>query len=142
MAIQEAFGWDGDHLYAFYMTNDMEDWLNEYAGDPIGGDLPPSPFGFDPKSAARAQLRDFDLKTGMQFKYRFDFGDELHHSVDVLDVGVVPEKGGRYPRMVEKTGRAPSQYRRADYEDDYDEEPGDGDDEDEVEDKEDESDEP
>jgi len=110
LKIQDAFGWDNDHLYSFYMSNKLGDAESEYAGDPMGEDLD-APLGRDsPGSAAQTELRLLKLRKGKKFKYRFDYGDELIHTVEVL--GILERSRGNqsYPRIVDKTGTAPAQY--------------------------------
>lgn len=74
--IQSTFGWDNDHLYSFHMRNEVGDMQSEYAGDPVGGDVSSTLFGA-PRSAAQTELRTLGLEQGKQFKYLFDYGDDL-----------------------------------------------------------------
>ena len=37
LAIQDAFGWDNDHVYSFFMSNRLWDSDSDYSGDPLGG---------------------------------------------------------------------------------------------------------
>jgi hypothetical protein len=107
--IQNAFGWDNDHLYSFYMSNKKGDTQSEYSGNHMGDDLE-SAFGEPPGSAAKTELRALKLRKGKKFKYLFDYGDNLLHTIDVLDIH--DRIGGNvgYPRVVEKTGEPPPQY--------------------------------
>lgn len=107
--IQNAFGWDNDHLYSFYMSNELGDTQSEYAGDPVGGDLS-STFTKPPGSAAQTELRTLGFEQGKQFKYLFDYGDHLIHTVEVLDIHDREDENATYPRVVEKTGEPPPQY--------------------------------
>ena len=107
--IQSAFGWDDDHLYSFYMSDEVRDLQSEYAGDPMGGDVDSSPLR-TPRSAASTELRDLGLEKGMQFKYLFDYGDDLIHTVQVIDINDRTDDSPRYPRIVEKIGEPPPQY--------------------------------
>ncbi len=81
----------------------------EYGGDPMGGDLEDSGFGA-PRSAVEAVLGEFRLRRGKHFKYRFDFGAELIHTVEVLDSNAPRIEGAEYPRVVDRVGKAPPQY--------------------------------
>ena len=49
------------------------------------------------------------LKAGQGFVYLFDFGDRWWHEVTVEQIGGVG--AGDYPRLVEKHGSSPPQYR-------------------------------
>ena len=110
LEIQHAFGWDNDHLYSFYMSNKLRDIKSEYAGDPAGDDLEASTFGDSPESAAQTELRFLRLRKRKKFKYRFDYGDELIHTVEVLDIFERGDRKESYPRTVDKIGCPPSQY--------------------------------
>lgn len=96
--IQEAFEWDDDHLYAFFMTNKAWDRRGEY-GHPWS-DMP---------DASEVQLRDLHLVPRKKFLYIFDFGDEIRHQITVLHRRD-EEPGARYPRILEVHGEAPPQY--------------------------------
>ncbi|MDP9374619.1 MAG: plasmid pRiA4b ORF-3 family protein [Chloroflexota bacterium] len=99
-AIQEAFDWDNDHLYAFFLSGRAWDRESEYG----------SPFG-EGRSAARFRLEGLPLRPGQQFLYIFDFGDELRHQVKLE--AVVPggvQAGAEYPRITESRGASVPQY--------------------------------
>lgn len=107
-AIQEAFGWDDDHLYAFYLSGRPYDHLTEVQ----------RPFGdAEPPTADEVTLAELDVRPGQRFLYIFDFGDDVRHSIEVLDVLDAPAVGD-FPRIVESHGRAPRQYGYADDEGD------------------------
>jgi len=100
-AIQAAFNWDDDHLYAFFLSGRAWDESSEYA----------SPLGEGGRPAARYPLERLSLREGQQVLYIFDFGDELRHLVTLEAIkpgGVAP--GVAYPRIVESHGEAQSQY--------------------------------
>ena len=46
----------------------------------------------------------------MQFKYLFDYGDNLIHTVQVMDIYDRTDDTSRYPCVVEKIGEPPPQY--------------------------------
>lgn len=100
LAIQRAFGWDNDHLYAFYLTGRQEH-LTEVAA--------PMPEDAEPPTADDVSLAALDLRPGQRFLYVFDFGDNLRHDIEVLDVVPAPAHGD-FPRLVESYGAAPPQY--------------------------------
>jgi hypothetical protein len=98
LAVQDAFRFDNDHLYAFYM--DGEAWSDDNFQDPRGGE---GPF------ATHVQLGALDLYVGKRFLYLFDFGDEWHFWVTVLQIDpAVPEP--KNPAVVDKEGKNPKQY--------------------------------
>jgi hypothetical protein len=91
------------------MSNKKGDTQSEYAGNPLGEDLE-SAFGESPGSAAQTELRALKLKKGKKFKYLFDYGDDLLHTIEVLDIHDRSDEDAGYPRVVEKTGEPPPQY--------------------------------
>jgi hypothetical protein len=100
-AIQEAFDWDDDHLYAFFLSGKA--WDNKTAYE--------SPYGEGERSAAKYRLDDVPLNPGHQFLYIFDFGDELRHQIKleaVIPGAVKPAVD--YPEITERHGKAPPQY--------------------------------
>ena len=99
-AIQNAFRWDSDHLYSFYMSGEEDD---RYAfACPYEGDRPPW--------TDEAIVGELGLVKGHQFTYLFDYGDNHVFTIKVEDIR--PQAGpGKYPRVVEKQGEAPEQYR-------------------------------
>ena len=103
-AIQDAFGWDDDHLYAFFMSGRAWDQLTEIQGSPFG-DLDEA----DPPTAVEVQLADLGLTKGQRFLYIFDYGDELRHDIEVHAITPAPSEDD-FPRVVESHGEAPPQY--------------------------------
>ena len=98
-AIQDAIGWDDDHLYSFFMSNRRWDKDTEFA----------SPYAEGGSGADAIQIGDLGLKPGQKFLYLFDYGDE--HTFEVEVVEVIPDAPtGRYPRLIEGKGNAPEQY--------------------------------
>lgn len=106
LIIQDAFGWDNDHMYSFYMSGIRWDWDSEYSGDPLGGH---SNYGTG-KAAYKAQIRDVIDRVGQKFMYVFDYGDEIIHEMEVLEVGDLREDRAKYPRITMSSGKAPGQY--------------------------------
>jgi len=100
LAIQDAFGWDNDHLYAFYLSGRQEPLM--VLATPIMG-TSQSP------TTDEVTLADLALRPGQRFLYVFDFGDNLHHDIEILDVFPAPAHG-KFPRLVESHGAAPPQY--------------------------------
>jgi hypothetical protein len=101
-AIQDAFEWDDDHLYAFFLSGRAWDSSTEYA----------SPFNDDAERfASEYRLAWLPLRPKQQFLYIFDFGDELRHLIKVE--AIVPngvQEGMEYPRITERQGENEPQY--------------------------------
>ncbi len=60
---------------------------------------------------AQTQIRYLGLMKRKHFKYLFDYGDRLIHTIEVLgkyDRG--DEKNEAYPKITEKAGDPPPQY--------------------------------
>jgi hypothetical protein len=99
-AIQDAFGWDDEHMYAFFLSGKAWDASTVYI----------RPEGRRPgEHSARVRLDRLGLRLHKRFLYLFDFGDEWRHEIRVEKVGLPPD-GGEYPRIVDEHGQAPTQY--------------------------------
>jgi hypothetical protein len=113
--IQNAFDWDSDHLYAFFMNGVAWDDLYRFSS-PMEDDNPPF--------TEEAILGELGLVLRHKFLYLFDYGDGHEFEVQVVAVRPQPEPGA-YPRIVERVGQPPEQYRswgdEADEFDDLDE---------------------
>jgi len=98
--LQEAFAWDDDHLYSFWL--DGEFWgssESEYT----------SPIEIEPgQRSADVELGGLGLLTGATIAYIFDFGDNWSVLLTVL--ATAPADDGPYPRVVASHGEAPPQY--------------------------------
>ena len=103
-AIFKAYDrWD-EHLYEFQ--------LGKRPFDPNGPN-----YGPGDRSAAQGwhgdarttKLDDLELKTERVFGYRFDFGDEWYHQVQVERIEqAIPTV--TYPRLIKRVGKSPPQY--------------------------------
>jgi len=112
--LQTAFGWDDEHLYAFwldgrYWSLDAPEYGRpEHAKQQNPGgklwDLPES-------RSAEERLDKLELLPGQKIAYVFDFGDEWRVELTVADIGV--DDGGSYPAVLELVGAAPPQYHAA-----------------------------
>jgi len=103
-ALQEAFGWADDHLYAFWL--DGVHWSRrgvEFTDPGHAREL-----GDPSTRSARVRLGDLGLEPGQKIAYVFDFGDEWRVELTVARVDA--DDGGIYPRLLESTGEAPPQY--------------------------------
>lgn len=102
-AIQRAFGWDNDHLWAFYMAPVKGRFR-------VGNAKPGTVYGCsEDDESADVPLARFALRTRRRFRYLFDFGANLLHEIEVRQVGRANAKA-RYPRALGSQGRAPPQY--------------------------------
>lgn len=104
-AICDAFNWDMDHLWAFFMNNRYWDPQEEYG---------PPEVGEGAGDAAATTIDILGLEVGGEFCYIFDFGDEWRHAIEVVEIE--PADDGPYPRIVETRGEAPPQYADVDEE--------------------------
>jgi hypothetical protein len=101
-AIVEAFGWDDDHLYSFWL--DGEFWGSESAEF-----ARPSPIHEATSQTADVPLAELDLAVGASIAYLFDYGDEWRVGLVLREAAEAD--GGPYPRVLDRTGTAPPQYR-------------------------------
>ncbi len=138
-AIQDALGWDNDHLYSFsfrFKEEDFEGVYGQYMEEAIddeedsdtrkailhgllerNGIVYLSP-NYDEdldlgERSAETKLGELRLKEGDFFGYLFDFGDEHRFVISVLAEGE-SEHGKRYPAIVGKAGRGLKQYNDED----------------------------
>ncbi|MFQ6052150.1 MAG: plasmid pRiA4b ORF-3 family protein [Candidatus Hydrothermarchaeota archaeon] len=98
VAIQDAFHFDFDHLYAFFM--DGEPWSYDaiYA---LGCEEGPY--------VDEIRIGEMELSVGEQFLYLFDFGDEWDFEVRLVEIKKEYPKPSK-PKVVESKGEAPEQY--------------------------------
>jgi len=114
-AIQGAFDFDNDHLYAFYM--DGKRYSDDRYEDPRGGE---GPFADD------AAVGAIDLFVGQEFLYLFDFGYSWEFPVRLREILDAPHRGD--PKVIAAQGDPPRQYSRGDEdEEDWDEDEQDDD---------------
>lgn len=82
--VQQAFGWDGGHLWVFSTP---------------GGEFGHADPGLGHRSASDRSLRDVAPAVGNRIRYTDDFGDDWEHEIAVEDV-VPAEAGVAYPRCI------------------------------------------
>jgi len=97
-AIQDAYDFDDDHLYAFFMDN--EAWSDERFTSPHDDEGP---------YVDEVRIGEIGLFVGKRILYLFDFGDCWQFRVEVEEIRTEGPKPRR-PRIVEKKGKAPEQY--------------------------------
>lgn len=102
-AIQSAFDFADDHLYAFFMDG------KKYSDDAYNSPMEPSG-----RTVDRVTIGNLNLATGQQFMYLFDYGDEWTFNVKLIEIAS-EEASVKAPKVVEKKGAAPLQY--ADFDD-------------------------
>jgi hypothetical protein len=107
-ALQSAFGWDDDHLYAFWLHGDFWTSSEEHFTRPCAvDDLPQAPMA---RSAA-VRLDQLGIEEGQRIGYVFDFGDEWRVRLRVQ--AVRDDDGEPSPRLLRSIGSAPPQYSHA-----------------------------
>jgi len=102
LMIQDAFEFDNDHLYGFYL-NLRDPYRGKQYFDPR-----PEPGWADGYPADETTLASLNLYEGQRLLYRFDFGDRWEFVLTV--VRHLPEQNGTKARVVEKAGKPPEQY--------------------------------
>ncbi len=99
LVIQDAVGFDNDHLYEFYMAR------TERSRDRIR---------FDDENQGIYEMTLetlYPLEKGKSLFYLFDYGDHWLFSLSKSRKKPhQPEKGIKYPKIIEKTGTDPEQY--------------------------------
>lgn len=97
-AIQQAFGFDDDHLYSFYM--DGKRWSKKRFVSPWEDSGP---------SVEKARIGEIGLFVGQEILYLFDYGDSWHFWITLEDIrtGETRRKGAV---VTEEKGAAPEQY--------------------------------
>jgi len=109
LAIQEAFEFDNDHLYSFYL--DGKCYSNYAIHSPDGG----AEYN-EPPFADEIYLGDERLANKQRILYLFDYGDcwEFDIALDVKnETGVILKN----PEIIKSVGEAPEQYPDFDDED-------------------------
>jgi hypothetical protein len=103
-ALQSAFGWDDDHLYAFWLGGQFWTNADEHFTHPCAGDEPVDPS----ERSAAIRLDSLALAEGLCLAYVFDFEDEWRVRLHVR--AVIADEGLPSPRLVHAAGTAPLQY--------------------------------
>lgn len=110
--IFKAFDRFDEHLYEFMLGAGPDDRSSIYSL-PIDLDFPE----LDEETNGDVRTTTLDslgLEVGRAFGYRFDFGDEWLHQIEVTAIEDYSGKG-KYPKISKKTNKSPPQYI---YEDD------------------------
>jgi len=125
--IQEAYGFDDDHLYSYFMSGKAWDHSDfEYHHPDAAPQTPVEERmrtmmskirGTYPEPrlpATKMSIQSLNLKPKQRFLYLFDYGDEWQFEVEFIEEGT--SEGRHYPRIIDLKGESPQQYA------DYDEE--------------------
>lgn len=107
--IQDAFNWDNDHMFSFYLGGKLFDKENEYSSNPLGEHVV-SAIGAPSKSATATQIRDLRLTENSTLLYLFDYGAELVHEVIVEKIRDKNDGDKKLPTRVSELGTPPPQY--------------------------------
>ena len=98
LAIQHAFGFGDDHLYAFYMD-----------GRKTSGHTIKAPFCQEPPSSDEVRIGEARLHVGKRILYLFDFGDDWRFGVTLLSISESDAFLLR-PVITKWVGDSPEQY--------------------------------
>ncbi|MDC3413891.1 IS1096 element passenger TnpR family protein [Terrihalobacillus insolitus] len=97
--IIEAYQFDNDHLYAFFM--DGKRWSEDCIVSPLDDS--------DHPNSAEVKIGSVGMRSGQQFMYMFDYGDEWTFMVTIMDIQEgEPEPVKPFIKAVK--GEAPEQY--------------------------------
>jgi hypothetical protein len=112
-ALQTAFEWDDEHLYAFWLGGKF--WAPgevEYVHPLALEDRPLAALGESGQAprrrSAERPLGELRLMQGQRIAYVFDFRSEWRVRLTLREF--TADDGGHYPRVLESVGQAPSQY--------------------------------
>ena len=96
--IQEIIRFDNDHLYCFYIEDEMGS-LNTYV----------SPEDMGNKYTDEIKIEELGLCEGKTFEYLFDYGDEWGFSIKVEKIDTIGVKIEE-PLLMKIKGKFPEQY--------------------------------
>lgn len=101
--ILQAFNFDSDHLFGFY---DNVHWTHSEKV---------YEFSFeDDSQVKKTKIENVFNEIGKKMLFLYDYGDEWHFIVEFIQKG--PRKiKKKYPLIVERKGKAPSQYEHPPY---------------------------
>ncbi|MGL4650136.1 MAG: IS1096 element passenger TnpR family protein, partial [Caldilineaceae bacterium] len=115
-AIQSAFEWNNDHLFAFFLNGRAYDRTSAivipedaYEVFPVASTPPKPELEIESPNVFNMAIGMIGLEPGDTFLYLFDFGDDHHFNVVCKDV-LNKAEPGRYPRVIARKGRSPEQY--------------------------------
>lgn len=100
--IQEAFQFDNDHMYSFFM--DGKAW-SKYEVK--------SPFEDEGPSADEVEIGELDLIEKQSFLYIFDYGDVWRFNIEIFEIKN-EDRLKFIPKIIESIGKPPQQYPNQD----------------------------
>ena len=98
--IQEALKFENDHMFSFKIGDE-----EEIVGNPWGEGND----GLSEQTPEEVQLGDIEFYIGQTFDYAFDFGDNWHFNVVLLEINSTA-KPLKSAKIIEKVGKVPKQY--------------------------------
>lgn len=98
LAIQDAFNFDNEHLYSFFM--DGKRWSEQAFNSPYGEEQP---------FADEVKIKDLNLKERSRFLYLFDYGDEWLFYV-TLEKFIEDPSEDMAIELIDSQGESPKQY--------------------------------
>ncbi|MFH1726445.1 MAG: shikimate kinase [Elusimicrobiota bacterium] len=108
-AIQTAYDWGNDHLYAFFLSGKYWDEKTCYVSDRQIGIEAEDGLGSGMRQAESARLDRLRLRRGKLLVYLLDYGRRWRHRIKLLEIAPA-QAGEDYPRITEEFGEAPEQY--------------------------------
>jgi hypothetical protein len=126
-AIQEAYGFDADHLYSYFMSGKAWDHSGYEYHHPDAA--PQTPItkkmrtlmsmirGSYPEPrlpATKMRIQSLNLKPKQKFLYLFDYGDQWQFEAEFIKEGT--SENTHYPRIIDLRGESPQQYADLDEE--------------------------
>lgn len=102
--ILEAFTFDDDHLYSFFM--DGKKWSNDCITSPNDN--------YGHPQANKVHIGDLVLECGKRFLYLYDYGDEWMFTVEVIHIQKTDPEPFK-PFVKVSIGEAPTQYDAVDW---------------------------
>lgn len=121
-AILDAFKFDYDHLYSFFMSNKLWDKYSEIAHPDSRSDADDDVYSFldeirgtvtpKPKIADEVKLNSLKLVPKQKFLFLYDYGDCWQFEVEFVKEIENANSDIKYPRVIESQGGSPIQYAR------------------------------
>lgn len=98
LTIQEAFDFDNDHLYSFFLDGKR---YSNYAVN--------APYSENPPYTDEVCLRDVRLRNKQRILYIFDYGDQWEFDI-IVNIKTGTEINLENPEIIKKAGDSPEQY--------------------------------
>ncbi|MFH1707121.1 MAG: hypothetical protein ABIF71_04300 [Planctomycetota bacterium] len=111
-AIFDAFDREEEHMYEFQVggKGPWDPDAKEFGVSRDDGSIIVQGCGGNQQAGTvNETIGSLWLKKGDAFGYRFDFGDDWRHQINVVDIGE-PTGRGKYPKVIKRVGQSPPQY--------------------------------